>query len=176
MIDHGTWIPFRTNEWEVGETTIPSPIQPFTFAYTMVNTITQLVRRSDHATATVELPVMLSAPWLGGPTRGPTLRLGQSGRGWEQYYYEDGADITIRHDKHDGFGGKTLTEPLRTSADAVHVPRGVVDAALARAGQRVKHLFDTDEVVYMEASGPCQFVLDDEMTIVVIIPTQTTAH
>ena len=173
MIDHRTWIPFRTGEWEVGESTLQSSIHPFKFAYVLAHTLTRIVRRADRATATIAWPVMLSAPWLGGPVS--DVREGQAGRGWNSYEYDDGTDLTIRHDRRDEFGNYTLTEPLQSTSDVVHVPVHIVEIALTRAAQYIRHLFDTEKVMYLEASGPCQFTLDELKTLVVPIPVPSAA-
>jgi hypothetical protein len=111
---------------------------------------------------------MLSAPWLGGPVG--DVREGQAGRGWNRYEYADGTDLTILHDKRDEFGNYTLSEPHHSVSDEVRVPNNVVEIALARAAQYIRHRFETEEVVYLEASGPCRFTLDELTTIVVPIP------
>ena len=172
MIDHRAWIPFRTREWEVVESTLQSAIRPFKFAYVLAHTLTRVVRRADRASATIAWPVMLSAPWLGGPVG--DVREMDASRWWRRYEYADGTDLSIRHDQRDEFGNYTLAEPLRSTTDAVHVPSHVVEIALTRAAQHIRRLFETETVVFLETTGPCQFTLDETTTLVVPIPGPIT--
>jgi hypothetical protein len=70
LIDHNTLIPFITNEWKIGKSHVLDEDSELSFngAYKIIDVITELIRKKDGAKAELTVVIILSAPWLGGPT------------------------------------------------------------------------------------------------------------
>ena len=124
-----TWFPFKTNDWEIGKSYVDEEIKPFKFAYEYINVKTDLHRPKDGAKATVNYSVMISAPWLGGPTK--DVEVGGGGKtginSHSNYYYENGKTITIEFTYSKDYSKQYLLEPLRSQSKEVNIPKNITD-------------------------------------------------
>lgn len=70
LIDHNMLIPFKTTEWKIGKSHVSEEDSELSFngAYKIIDVITELIRKKDGAKAELTVVIILSAPWLGGPT------------------------------------------------------------------------------------------------------------
>ena len=165
LIDHNTYIPFKTDEWEVCNSFVDTTtLRPFKFAYTDIEIITGIYRISDGATASISTSIRISAPWLGGPIGNVKPKGSGSGSISGQYYesfeYENGN----RHKVKFSYGGepslRQLTEPMNECALAVHIPTHIVELAEHKVHTMIAQRFQQPETMYLEAYGDCKFVAE----------------
>ena len=136
----------------------------FKFAYTDIEIVTGICRKSDRATASISTSIRISAPWLGGPIgnikpdgSGTT---GKSNEYYEMFKYENGNQHKIKFK----YGGepslRQLTEPLNECALAVHIPTHIVELAEHKVHTMISQRFQQPKTMYLEAYGDCKFVAE----------------
>jgi hypothetical protein len=165
LIDHNTYVPFRTNEWEICNSFVDTTtLRPFKFAYTDIEIITGICRKSDGATANISTTIRISAPWLGGPTSNTKPNgsgtTGKASEHYESFVYENGNQHQFKF-KYGGEASlKQLTEPLNECAIAVHIPTHIVELAEHKVHTMITQRFQQPETMYLEAYGDCKFVAE----------------
>ena len=160
LIDHNQLVPFKTSDWKIGSSKIME-VNPFRYAYTHVDVTTKLTRK-DGAECNLVVPVMISAPWLGGPT-GDVKDVGggdEDNYNVEKFLYKNGAGLKLKYIR-DKDRNKILIQPPQSD---VIIPSSALEKAEKLVNHSLKSYFEATEYVYFNASGPCLFA-DDNVTI-----------
>ena len=157
LIDHNSYVPFHTNDWEIGESYVDEEIKPFKFAYSYINVKTDLYRTLDGAKATTNYSVMISAPWLGGPTEDCEENGGGSDgtNSHRNYRYEDGKSIRIDYTYNKDHSKKYLLEPLNSQSKEVNIPKNIIEKATRIVNEKIKSYLKREQTVYLESISPC---------------------
>ena len=161
LIDHNTFVPFHTNDWEVGKSYVDEEIKPFKFAYEYINVKTDLHRPKDGAKATVNYSVMISAPWLGGPTKDVERGGGGSdgSKSHTNYYYEDGKIIRIDFTYSKDYSNIYLLEPLNSQSTEVNIPKNIIEKATKIVNEKIKTYLKREKTVYLRSISPCDLYI-----------------
>jgi hypothetical protein len=155
LIDHNTYVPFKTNDWKVGKSYVNSEIKPFKFAYKNIDVKTDLYRPKDGAKATVNYSVMISAPWLGGPTKDVGYGGGDGINLHRDFIYEDGKSIRIKFTYGKDHSKKYLLEPLNSQSKEVNIPKNIIEKATKIVNEKIKSYLKRKKTIYLESVGPC---------------------
>ena len=71
LIEHNTLFPIKLSDWKMKRSTIPELWEQksrfFKFPYKEITVSTEFERKSDGLKIYIDVPVIISAPWLGGP-------------------------------------------------------------------------------------------------------------
>jgi hypothetical protein len=166
LIDHNTYVPFKTSDWEIGPSQI-TEANPFSYAYTYVDVTTKLTRR-DGAECNVVIAVMISAPSLGGPTDDVREVAGgsENGHNYEVFQYTNGNTLDIDY-VYDENRNKTLLEP---PVSDIIIPDSVVKIAEKLINDSLKAHFSEHQYVYFDAKSPCLFSGDEIFRFIKVIP------
>ena len=182
LIVHNTYVPFKTNDWQIGKSYVDEEIKPFKFAYKNINVKTDLHRIKDGAKATVNYSVMISAPWLGGPTE--DVEEGGGGgdgnKSYNKYYYEDGRKIIIDFTYSNNYSEQHLLEPLKSESEDVNIPKNIIEKAIKIVNEKIKSYLEREKIVYLESIRPCELKIqiptkwkgNDNHYISTVIPLQ----
>lgn len=162
LIEHNSYVPFQTNQWEIRNSYVDTgTLRPFKFAYTDIEIMTDIYRKSDGATATISTSIRISAPWLGGPVSNITPNGSGSsdkpGEYYESFQYENGEQHKILYKYVGEPSVRELTEPLNTYALKVHIPTYIVEKAEYVVKSMLTKRFRQPETLYLEAYGSCTF-------------------
>ena len=158
LIDHNSWVPFKTSDWEIGPSKV-TEAKPFKYAYTYVDVTTKLMRK-DGAECDLVVSVMISAPWLGGPT--DDVKHGNDRRddvnNYEVFEYRNGDTCEIEYMYERETFEKILLAPpqseLIITPSALEKAEKLVNDALVRN-------FRSNKYVYLLArERACHFVDD----------------
>ena len=175
LIDHNNCVPFKTSDWKIGPSNT-TEIKPFKFSYTYVNVKTQLTR-TDGAECTLVVPVMISAPWLGGPI--DDIRsdgsYSSSEENIEKYTYRNGKKLELKFTYDEDYN-PVFTQPLNSP---VIIPLSTLKEAEKLVNDSLKTYFKKEKYVYFDANGPCLFneenlLYDEQMFQKVIQLTANT--
>lgn len=155
LIDHNSFVPFKTKDWEIKESFIEQEVKPFRFAYCNLIVTTELYRPKDEAKAMVSSSIMISAPWLGGPTNDikPTTG-GSTGKiGYNNYVYENGDQLTIEYiyDRNDRY---KLLPDIGKYESEITIPLDIINQAITKINNQFQDYFKSREVVYFESESP----------------------
>jgi hypothetical protein len=170
LIDHNQFVPFKTSDWKIGSSKT-TKANPFKNAYTHVEITTKLMRK-DGAKCDLVVPVMISAPWLGGPTDdvreiGSSL---SSKHYVDRFEYRNGDMLEIKYIYDKDF--KPILEQLPQSA--VIIPPSALKKAEKLINDSLKAYFKANKYVYFNADGPCLFsddgFLSDKKRFFKVIP------
>ena len=155
LIDHNTFVPFKTCDWEIKQSYIEDEVKPFKFAYCNLVVTTELYRAKDEAKAMVRSSIMISAPWLGGPTDNvrPTTG-GSNGKiSYNNYVYENGDQLTIKYVYDQNYEYKLLPEVGQNESE-ITIPPNIIIEAINNINHQFQDYFKSREVVYFESESP----------------------
>lgn len=140
LIDHNWLIPFKTNEWKIGKSHVSEEDNELSFngAYKKIDVITELIRKKDGAKAELIVDIILSAPWLGGPT-----------------------NTISTENQWDSHSGKSLPGlySLEDKTSKVVISQNGLKQAESKANSFLKKLFKKTKVINPDCDGPCKFRL-----------------
>jgi len=133
LIDDNKLIPFKTEDWKVGKSyvSVKEDLHPFTTPYKRIDISTELIRKKDDAKAILSFDVILSAPWLGGPSK------------------------DIKEKDLDKIKNSVIDETSK-----VVISQNDIKQAETKANSFLKKLFLEQKVIYPYCLGPCKFTID----------------
>ena len=169
LIDHNEYVPFQTNDWKVGKCYVDDKeIKPFKFPFKSIKVKIELHRPKDGAKASVPCDVMISAPWLGGPTEDALLKTHKEHNNLvsNDLIYENGNKLRIEYTYKSSkdvvgnpvpwsYGEFILLEPLKSQSKEVNIPKNIIKKATERVKEKMKLLLESRKTVYFESIGPC---------------------
>ena len=155
LIDHNSFVPFKTSDWEIKQSYIEDEVKPFKFAYCNLVVTTELYRPKDEAKAMVSSSIKISAPWLGGPTDNvkPTTG-GSNGKiSYHNYVYENGDQLTIEYVYDQNYEYQLLPD-IGQDESEITIPPDIITQAINIVNEQFQDYFKSREVVYFESESP----------------------
>ena len=104
---------------------------------------------------------MISAPWLGGPTKDVERGGGGSdgSKSHTNYYYEDGKTIRIDYTYSKDYSNIYLLEPLNSQSTEVNIPKNIIEKATKIVNEKIKTYLKREKTVYLESISPCDLYI-----------------